>query len=42
MKTTLKTSVTVKDICERFVYNEPEGKELFGLSVRKGVSNPSE
>lgn len=32
MKTTLKTSVTVKDICEGFVYNELEGKGLFGLS----------
>ncbi len=34
MKTTLKTSVTVKDICEGFVYNELEGKGLFGLSGR--------
>ncbi|MBU4580130.1 DUF262 domain-containing protein [Patescibacteria group bacterium] len=32
MKTTLKTNVTVKDICEGFVYNELEGKGLFGLS----------
>ena len=32
MKTTLKTSITVKDICEGFVYNELEGKGLFGLS----------
>jgi Protein of unknown function DUF262/HNH endonuclease len=32
MKTTLKTDVTVKDICEGFVYNELEGKGLFGLS----------
>src|SRR3990167_301586 len=32
MKTTLKTNITVKDICERFVYNELEGKGLFGLS----------
>jgi len=32
MKTTLKTSTTVKDICEGFVYNELEGKGLFGLS----------
>ena len=31
MKTTLKTSITVKDICEGFVYNELEGKGLFGL-----------
>lgn len=32
MKTTLKTSITVKDICEGFIYNELEGKGLFGLS----------
>lgn len=32
MKTTLKINITVKDICEGFVYNELEGKGLFGLS----------
>jgi len=32
MKTTLKTSTSVKDICDGFVYNELEGKGLFGLS----------
>jgi 5-methylcytosine-specific restriction endonuclease McrA len=32
MKTTLKTDITVRDICEGFVYNELEGKGLFGLS----------
>ncbi|TRZ77366.1 DUF262 domain-containing protein [bacterium] len=32
MKTTLKTIITVKDICDGFVYNELEGKGLFGLS----------
>jgi uncharacterized protein with ParB-like and HNH nuclease domain len=32
MKTTLKTEVTVKNICEGFVYNELEGKGLFGLA----------
>jgi len=32
MKTTLKIDITVKDICEGFVYNELEGKGLFGLS----------
>jgi hypothetical protein len=32
VKTTLKTSITVKDICVGFVYNELEGKGLFGLS----------
>jgi hypothetical protein len=32
MITTLKTEITVKDICAGFVYNELEGKGLFGLS----------
>lgn len=32
MKTVLKTNITIKDICEGFVYNELEGKGLFGLS----------
>jgi len=32
MNTTLKTEITVKDICEGFVYNELEGRGLFGLS----------
>lgn len=32
MVTTLKTEITVKEICEGFVYNELEGKGLFGLS----------
>lgn len=32
MKTNLITEITVKDICEGFVYNELEGKGLFGLS----------
>lgn len=32
MKTTLRTDITVKDICEGFVYSELEGKGLFGLS----------
>jgi hypothetical protein len=32
MKTTLKTDITVKDLCDGFVYNELEGKGLFGLS----------
>jgi len=32
MKTTLRTDITIKDICEGFVYNELEGKGLFGLS----------
>src|SRR3990172_4703923 len=32
METALKTTITVKDICDGFVYNELEGKGLFGLS----------
>jgi hypothetical protein len=32
MKTTLRIDITVKEICEGFVYNELEGKGLFGLS----------
>lgn len=32
METTLRIDITVKDICEGFVYNELEGKGLFGLS----------
>lgn len=32
MKTTLRTTITVKDICDGFVYNELEGRGLFGLS----------
>ncbi len=32
MLTSLRTDITIKDICEGFVYNEYEGKGLFGLS----------
>jgi hypothetical protein len=32
MKTTLKTTITIKEICDGFVYNTFEGKGLFGLS----------
>ena len=32
MKTTLKTDITVANICDGFVYNELEGKGLYGLS----------
>jgi hypothetical protein len=32
MEATLKTTYTVKEICEGFVYNEFEGKGLFGLN----------
>jgi 5-methylcytosine-specific restriction endonuclease McrA len=34
MKPTLKTDITIKDICDGFVYNEFEGKGLFGLAGR--------
>ncbi len=32
MKTSLSTEITVEDVCDGFVYNELEGKGLFGLS----------
>lgn len=32
MITTLRTDLTIKDICEGFVYNELEGRGLYGLS----------
>jgi len=32
MKTILKTNITVQEICDGFIYNELEGKGLFGLS----------
>jgi 5-methylcytosine-specific restriction endonuclease McrA len=32
VKTTLRTDITIADICAGFVYNELEGKGLFGLS----------
>lgn len=32
METKLRTHITIKDLCEGFVYNELEGKGLFGLS----------
>jgi hypothetical protein len=31
VKTTLRTDITVADICNGFIYNELEGKGLFGL-----------
>ncbi len=34
MKTTLLTNITVREICDGFVYNEFEGKGLFGLGGR--------
>jgi len=32
MKTFLKTEIAIQDICDGFVYNELEGKGLFGLA----------
>lgn len=32
MKTTLRIDITIRDICDGFVYNEYEGRGLFGLS----------
>ena len=32
MVTTLRTDITIQEICEGFTYNELEGKGLFGLS----------
>lgn len=32
MQTTLRTDITVRHICDGFVYNQLEGKGLFGLS----------
>lgn len=32
MKTTLRTDITIKDLCEGFVYDDHEGRGLFGLS----------
>ncbi|MCX7928310.1 MAG: DUF262 domain-containing protein [Patescibacteria group bacterium] len=34
MNTTLRTDITIKEVCEGFVYNELEGKGLFGWSGR--------
>lgn len=34
MITTLRTDITVQEICDGFIYNELEGKGLFGLSGR--------
>ncbi|MEX0931971.1 MAG: DUF262 domain-containing protein [Candidatus Paceibacterota bacterium] len=32
MKTTLRKDITIEEVCDGFVYNELEGKGLFGLS----------
>lgn len=40
MQTKLKITTTVKDICEGFVYNELEGRGLFGLSGKLTIQPP--
>ena len=32
METTLRTDITIEQICKGYIYNELEGKGLFGLS----------
>ena len=32
MKTELRTNITIREICEGFVYNDKEGKGLFGMA----------
>lgn len=39
MITTLRTDITVKDICDGFVYNALEGKGLFGLSGKLTIQS---
>ncbi|MCD8282180.1 MAG: DUF262 domain-containing protein, partial [Prevotella sp.] len=34
METTLRTDITVREVCDGFVYNELEGKGLFGMAGR--------
>ena len=34
MKTYLRTDITVAQICKGFIYNQFEGKGLYGLVVR--------
>ena len=38
MKTNLKTNITVKEICDGFVYNELEGKGLLACLVSSPFS----
>jgi len=37
MKTTLRTDITINRVCDGFVYNQLEGKGLFGLSGKLTV-----
>ena len=39
MKTTLKTDITINDICNGFTYNELEGKGLYGLSGKLTIQS---
>lgn len=32
MRTKLNIDITIKDLCKGFIYNELEGKGLFGLN----------
>lgn len=32
METILRTDITIREICEGFIYNELEGKGLFGMN----------
>lgn len=38
MQTQLDTSITIEQLCDGFVYNELEGKGLFGLSGKLTIS----
>lgn len=40
METTLKTNITIKEISDGFIYNELEGKGLFGLSGKLIIQPP--
>lgn len=37
MKTTLRTDISIQDICNGFTYNELEGKGLYGLSGKPTI-----
>lgn len=38
MRTTLRTDWTVEDVCEGFVFDQNEGKGLFGLGASSSSS----
>ena len=37
MKTTLRTDITVRDICEGFIYNEFEGRAVYGMNGKLAI-----